>query len=861
MCTDTTRPLHQLAAVVALLLLALIPSEAAWAQNSVAFLVRTIDASKFSPPSPDSAGITYLPASNMLLMTDSEVNEMPIFQGANVFQTTLAGQLVTTFNTTSFSNEPTGVTVNPGNGHLFISDDNAREIFEIDPGPDSLYFTADDTVTSFDTRVFGSEDPEGVTYDSWQGVLYIADGVSATIYRVSPGVNRTFDGVPPAGDDQVSHFGTSSLGVDDPEGIAFNYDNGNLYIVGKPSSRLIEVTSTGTLVQTIDISAADARKPAGLAYGPGSLSGMSIYIAARGVDNNSDASENDGKIYEMSFASPPAANQPPTVSAGSDQTIVWPAVAALDGTVSDDGIPAPPGAVTTLWSQVSGPATVTFADATATDTTANFPTDGTYVLRLTASDADLTSSSDVTVTVLPEGGSQVTVEVRVSSGSDDAEEKASGSVSLTSSDLELVHDGSDQTVGIRFAGVAVPNGATILNAYIQFQVDETPSSATSLTVQGEASDHALAFSSTSNNISSRSRTVSSVAWVPPPWPTVGAAGLDQRTPNLASLIQEIVDRAGWTMGNALAVIITGNGERVAESYNGSPGGAPLLHIEYTMSAQGRPNVSAGADQTITLPDSAALSGSVSDDGLPDPPGTVTTSWSQVSGPGSATFTDSQAVDTQVTFPIDGTYVLRLTADDGELSASDDVTISVLPEQGQQVTIQVRVSASTDDAEEKSSGSVKLTSSDLELIRESSEQLVGMRFAGVDVPAGATVISAYIQFQVDEDTSEPTSLLIQGEASSDATTFAASAFDISSRTPTQASVSWLPPPWAVRGEAGPDQRTPDLAPVIQEIVDLPGWSSGKALVVIISGTGKRVAESFNGVPAAAPLLIVTYGSGQ
>ena len=53
-------------------------------------------------------------------------------------------------------------------------------------------------------------------------------------------------------------------------------------------------------------------------------------------------------------------------------------------------------------------------------------------------------------------------------GSDDAEEAASGGMSLTSSDLELVYDGSNQKVGMRFTSVAVPRGATITRAYLQF---------------------------------------------------------------------------------------------------------------------------------------------------------------------------------------------------------------------------------------------------------------------------------------------------------------------------------------------------------------------------------------------------------
>jgi len=67
------------------------------------------------------------------------------------------------------------------------------------------------------------------------------------------------------------------------------------------------------------------------------------------------------------------------------------------------------------------------------------------------------------------------------------------------------------------------------------------------------------------------------------WTTVGEAGPDQQTPQLAAIIQEIVDRAGWTDGNAIVIIITGTGKRTAESYNGNPVAAPLLHIEYIAS--------------------------------------------------------------------------------------------------------------------------------------------------------------------------------------------------------------------------------------------------------------------------------------
>ena len=74
-------------------------------------------------------------------------------------------------------------------------------------------------------------------------------------------------------------------------------------------------------------------------------------------------------------------SDPPTVDAGPDQTITLPSAVSLDGTVSDDGLPNPPAAVTTTWSKVSGPGTVTFANANAVDTTATFSAAGTYILR------------------------------------------------------------------------------------------------------------------------------------------------------------------------------------------------------------------------------------------------------------------------------------------------------------------------------------------------------------------------------------------------------------------------------------------------------------------------------------------------
>src|SRR3989441_641245 len=97
----------------------------------------------------------------------------------------------------------------------------------------------------------------------------------------------------------------------------------------------------------------------------------------------------------------PAVNLAPVVNAGADQVITLPSIANLTGAAIDDGQPNPPGALTTTWSQVSGPGTVSFSNASALNSTATFSASGAYVLRLTASDGALAASDDVAVTVNP----------------------------------------------------------------------------------------------------------------------------------------------------------------------------------------------------------------------------------------------------------------------------------------------------------------------------------------------------------------------------------------------------------------------------------------------------------------------------
>ena len=94
----------------------------------------------------------------------------------------------------------------------------------------------------------------------------------------------------------------------------------------------------------------------------------------------------------------PGVNQAPVVSAGPDVAGTVGNAVALNGTATDDGLPAG-SSLTVTWSKVSGPGNVAFANANAAATTATFDAAGTYVVRLTGTDGTLSASDDATVTI------------------------------------------------------------------------------------------------------------------------------------------------------------------------------------------------------------------------------------------------------------------------------------------------------------------------------------------------------------------------------------------------------------------------------------------------------------------------------
>jgi hypothetical protein len=176
------------------------------------------------------------------------------------------------------------------------------------------------------------------------------------------------------------------------------------------------------------------------------------------------------------------------------------------------------------------------------------------------------------------------------------------------------------------------------------------------------------------------------------------------------------------------------------------------------------------------------------------------------------------------------------------------------------TLDVPVRTGNDDAEESSSGTVDRGSGDLELIRDSSNQHVGMRFTGVTIPPGATIDRAYVQFKVDETGSETTNLTITGHNVGNAPPFTTSSRNISTR-PRTVAVGWPGvAAWPTVGARGTAQQTANLTTILQQLVYRSDWASGNAVVIIIEGTGKRVAEAYEGDQAGAPTLHVEFHGG-
>jgi len=134
---------------------------------------------------------------------------------------------------------------------------------------------------------------------------------------------------------------------------------------------------------------------------------------------------------------------------------------------------------------------------------------------------------------------------------------------------------------------------------------------------------------------------------------------------------------------------------------------------------------------------------------------------------------------------------------------------------------------------------------------------GLRFDGLNIPPGANVVDAYIQFESRLSLSGAALVTIAGQLTADAPTFTATDYDISTRSQTAAQIPWDIPAWAA-DEQGLAERSPDIASIVEEIVALPGWATGNAMVFVLDGTAAgnyRQAYAFDGAGSPPYLYVI------
>ena len=186
--------------------------------------------------------------------------------------------------------------------------------------------------------------------------------------------------------------------------------------------------------------------------------------------------------------------------------------------------------------------------------------------------------------------------VKVRASADDAEQtlRADDTDGATDLDLGVVF------TGLRFTSLAIPRGAEIVSAHVQFTADQAfagdNTTALSVTISAEATGNATSFGGNFvNAIATRPRTMASMVWNVPPWAPV-QDGNDQRTPNLGAILQEVIDGPGWQQGNAIALFFTaGAGRREAESFDGFDPHAPAIEVAYRVATNQVLNVCMPSD--------------------------------------------------------------------------------------------------------------------------------------------------------------------------------------------------------------------------------------------------------------------------
>lgn len=415
--------------------------------------------------------------------------------------------------------------------------------------------------------------------------------------------------------------------------------------------------------------------------------------------------------------------------------------------------------------------------------------------------------------------------ITLNTSSDDAEQENDEMDSLYDDDLDAGWEGDPEdqnilTMGLRFQGVHIPAGATIDSAFLVMYSHEGKSAedVARITIVGEANGNASTYSY-EELITSRVETNNSILWeVNVDW----EIWEPYRTPDIKSIVQEIVDLNTWQFGNAMAFMLKGENQGPSD-------------VDNAREFESFENISDPED---------------GGDGQNHP---------------------ERVPELLVYYTFESQVVEIPIRQNGE-------PITDTLNNGQIITF----NTSSDDAEQENDEMDSLFDDDLDAGWEGDPEdqnilTAGLRFTDVTIPKGFIIDSAYIQIYSHEGKSaeDVANITIVGEATDHASTYTYESL-ITTRPHTSASINWV-----VDVEWGlwMPYRTPDIKTIVQEIVNREGWEAGNALAIMLMGENQgpsdvdnaREFESFENIadpedggdgqnhPERVPRLVVYYSA--
>lgn len=173
----------------------------------------------------------------------------------------------------------------------------------------------------------------------------------------------------------------------------------------------------------------------------------------------------------------------------------------------------------------------------------------------------------------------------VKDGDSDASE-INGTVTIDNNKLIISKGTANVISAVRFTALAIPQGVVITSAYIRFTSAQLNTAPTDIVIQGELDDNSAAFKAERDNLSDRKRTATAIQWqTDNQFPVSDEI---TTTPDISSIIQEVVDDNNWCGGQALSIIFDATSTdsasaRQAHAYDSGTDQSAQLVVSYDQS--------------------------------------------------------------------------------------------------------------------------------------------------------------------------------------------------------------------------------------------------------------------------------------